>query len=93
MTKLSYSHLLQELAVKAYKTLHCEGMGRVDMFLTPVGEVYLNEINTIPGFTKISMYPRLWGLTNLDYSSLVTRLIEFALERHSRDAEVSTEYF
>jgi D-alanine-D-alanine ligase len=84
---------LQALAVRGYKALRCEGMGRVDMFLTPEGKVYINEINTIPGFTKISMYPRLWGLTGVTYTALITRLLELAFQRYERESGLSTEYF
>ncbi len=60
-------------------------MARVDVFLTPAGEVVINEINTLPGFTRISMYPKLWGASGLDYTALITRLVELALERHAAD--------
>jgi len=69
------------LAVRTFQTLECEGMGRVDMFVTQDGELVVNEINTIPGFTNISMYPKLWEASGLSYSELITRLIELALER------------
>jgi D-alanine-D-alanine ligase len=57
-------------------------MGRVDFFLDQRGEIYINEINTIPGFTQISMYPKLWENTGLPYANLLDRLIEIALEKH-----------
>ena len=72
----------QELAVAAYKAIDCAGMARVDFFLTPDGSPVLNEINTIPGFTRISMYPRLWQIAGLSYPDLISRLIELGLERH-----------
>jgi len=71
----------QKLALEVYKVLGCEGMARVDMFLKPDGTIVVNEINTIPGFTNISMYPQLWGVSGLSYTNLITRLIELALER------------
>lgn len=72
----------QTLAVKAYKAIDCCGMARVDFLLdSQTEEIFLNEINTIPGFTKISMYPKLWEASGLPYSALVDRLIELALER------------
>jgi D-alanine-D-alanine ligase len=71
---------IQELAIKAYKVLECYGMARVDMFLTPTGKIILNEINTLPGFTNISMYPKLWGALG-SYSKLLDRLIQLALEK------------
>jgi len=71
---------IQTLAVKAFQTLCCEGISRVDFFLKENGEVLLNEINTMPGFTKISMYPKLWEASGIGYTELISRLIELALE-------------
>jgi len=76
---------IQDLALKAYKTLCCEGMARVDFFLKENGEVLINEINTIPGFTQISMYPKMWQASGLSYADLIDRLIELALERHEKE--------
>ncbi|NQZ76734.1 MAG: D-alanine--D-alanine ligase [Ekhidna sp.] len=73
--------LLKSTALKTYQTLECEGMSRVDMFLTDDGQVFVNEVNTIPGFTSISMYPKLWMSEGLVYASLLDRLIELAIER------------
>src|SRR5262249_6636905 len=70
---------VQEMAVQAFKALNCEGMGRVDFFLTPDGKLYVNEINTIPGFTKISMYPKLWEASGIGYSQLISPLIDLAI--------------
>ena len=81
---------VQELAVRAFKTLNCEGMGRVDFFLKPDGTLLVNEINTIPGFTKISMYPRLWGLSGISYTELIDRLIQLAMERFEREQLLRT---
>ena len=79
---------IRQMAVRAYKAIDCAGMARVDFFLEKnTNEIYLNELNTIPGFTSISMYPKLWGASGLSYTGLVDRLIELALERkvdHSR---------
>ncbi|MGD0878152.1 MAG: D-alanine--D-alanine ligase family protein [Anaerolineales bacterium] len=70
------------MAVNAYQAIDCAGMARVDFFLEKnTGEIYLNELNTIPGFTSISMYPKLWEASGLSYAGLVDRLIELALER------------
>jgi D-alanine-D-alanine ligase len=74
---------LRALAVDAYKSIDCAGLARVDFFLCADGSYYLNEVNTIPGFTPMSMYPRLWEHAGLSYRDLITRLIELALERHS----------
>ena len=71
----------QELAVETFNLLGCSGMARVDLFLDRGdGNLMVNEVNTIPGFTSISMYPRLWEISGLEYSSLVDRLVEFALQ-------------
>ena len=74
---------VQRLAVKAFRAIDCAGMARVDCFLeNRTGKIYVNEINTIPGFTAISMYPRMWEASGLPYAKLIDRLIELALERH-----------
>ena len=70
--------------------LCCEGMARVDMFLTENGHVLVNEINTIPGFTRISMYPKLWEASGIPYPQLVDRLISLAIERHAAERELKT---
>lgn len=74
--------LLEEYAVKAFKAVDCAGMARVDFFITEDQQVIVNEINTIPGFTRISMYPKLWEASGIGYQELLDRLIELALERH-----------
>ncbi|MBZ5604175.1 MAG: D-alanine--D-alanine ligase [Acidobacteriia bacterium] len=74
---------IQRLAVECYKSVDCEGMARVDFLLeTSSGKFYINEINTIPGFTSISMYPKMWEASGLPYAQLIDRLIELAIERH-----------
>jgi len=70
---------VQEMAIKAYRLLGVRGMARADFFLSG-GELYLNELNTIPGFTPFSMYPRLWQASGLAYPELLSRLVELALE-------------
>lgn len=75
----------QELACTTFRVLQCAGMARVDFFLTPEGLLYVNEINTIPGFTSISMFPRLWEVSGLSLPALVDRLIGLARERHRQD--------
>jgi len=73
---------MREIAIKAYRAIDCAGMARVDFLLDrESGEFYLNEVNTIPGFTQISMYPKLWDASGLPYPELIDRLIELALER------------
>jgi D-alanine-D-alanine ligase len=81
---------VQETSVRAFQVLCCEGMARVDSFVTPDGQVVVNEINTIPGFTRISMYPKLWEASGLSYSELIDRLIQLALERHALEQEIAT---
>jgi D-alanine-D-alanine ligase len=74
---------MREIAVRTFVALNCCGLTRVDFFLSKSsGRVYVNEVNTMPGFTSISMYPKLWEATGLSYSDLVDRLIELAIERH-----------
>jgi D-alanine-D-alanine ligase len=72
---------VQDIAIRAYKALDCQGMGRVDCFLTADGEVLVNEINTIPGFTSISMYPKLWNISGISTEKLLDELIRLALIR------------
>jgi D-alanine-D-alanine ligase len=81
---------VQELAVKAFQAVDCSGLARVDFLMEPGGssgksggKIYLNEINTMPGFTSISMYPKLWAASGLGYADLIDRLIQLALERHT----------
>src|SRR5471032_1555182 len=76
------SERIRALAVEAFHVLGCSGLARVDVFLTDSGEVLINEINSLPGFTRISMYPKLWQATGMSYSELVSRLIDLALEKH-----------
>lgn len=75
------SEKIQEIAIGAFKILECYGMCRADFFYSENGEIYLNEINTIPGFTKISMYPKLWEASGLSYSKLLDELIQLAIQR------------
>jgi len=81
---------VQDYAIKAFKVLCCEGMARVDLFLKENGEIVINEINTIPGFTKISMYPKLWGASGISYPELIHRLIQLAIERFNREEKLET---
>jgi D-alanine-D-alanine ligase len=74
---------VRDYAVRAFRAVECAGMGRVDFLLDRrTGKVWVNEINTIPGFTPISMYPKLWEASGLAYPQLVDRLVDLALERH-----------
>jgi D-alanine-D-alanine ligase len=81
---------VQAIAVQTFKVLCCEGMARVDLFLKENDEIYVNEINTIPGFTKISMYPKLWEISGISYSELINRLIQLALQRFDRERKLET---
>ena len=81
---------IQRTALAAYRALCCEGMARVDFFLRPNGQVLVNEINTIPGFTTISMYPKMWQASGLSYSRLIDRLIALAIERARQEEKLST---
>lgn len=81
---------VQNLSVGTFKALCCEGMARVDCFLTGDGRFLVNEINTIPGFTTISMYPKLWEASGISYTELVDRLIQLAFERWEREQALKT---
>jgi len=75
---------VRELAARMFTVMGCEGYARVDFFVRGGSEVVANEVNTIPGFTSISMYPKLWEASSLGYTDLLTRILELALERHAR---------
>ena len=79
---------IRDIAVKTFQVLECEGLSRVDVFLNNENEVIVNEINTIPGFTSISMYPMLWKESGINYKDLITKLIDLALSRFKRDNEL-----
>jgi D-alanine-D-alanine ligase len=72
---------VQDVAVRTFEAVDGEGLGRVDVFVTPGGEVIVNEINTMPGFTPFSMYPRMWQQSGLSYADLLDELLQLALER------------
>jgi D-alanine-D-alanine ligase len=78
---------IQRMAVTAFRAVECWGMARVDFFITADGDVFINEINTIPGFTSISMYPKLWEASGLPYAGLIDRLLDLAQERHRAERE------
>ena len=84
---------VRELAVEVYKAIDCAGMARADFLLSgETGELYVNEVNTIPGFTSISMYPKLWEATGISYPELIDRLIELAIERYEDKDRSETSY-
>jgi D-alanine-D-alanine ligase len=83
--KLTKSEMkrVQELAITAFQAVDCSGLARVDFLMDPKSRrVYVNEVNTMPGFTAISMYPKLWAATGISYPALIDRLIQFGVERH-----------
>ena len=84
----SLERSLSEDALKIYKTIGCRHYARVDFRLNKDGKHYFLEINTLPGFTPISMYPKLWAASGLDYSTLIDRLIQLALEHHNDRQDV-----
>jgi D-alanine-D-alanine ligase len=84
---------VQRLAVAAFQAVECYGLARVDFFLEKeTGKILLNEINTMPGFTSISMYPKMWEASGLSYAKLIDRLIELALERHAEKRQTRYEF-
>ncbi len=83
---------MQELSLRVFDVLECDGMARVDFFLAADGRIVVNEINTLPGFTPISMYPKLWEASGLSYTDLVTRLVELAVEKHGQRAALKRDY-
>lgn len=82
----------QEVALHVYKTLGCEGLARVDLFLTPEGEVFVNEVNTMPGFTTRSMYPKLWEASGKGYGELLDDLVCLALEKYQERAKTGESF-
>ena len=91
--KPELSREVRELAVKAFKAIDCAGMARVDFLHDrDSNQLYINELNTIPGFTRISMYPKLWEATGLPYPSLLDRLVELALERFETKTDLETSF-
>jgi D-alanine-D-alanine ligase len=81
---------IQKMAVAAYKSIDAAGLSRVDFFLKPDGTLLLNEINTLPGLTDVSGFPKMWEATGVPFSRVIDRLIEFALERHRERARNET---
>jgi D-alanine-D-alanine ligase len=79
---------LRDMAVKAFKALDCSGLVRADFFLTKEGKAYINEVNTMPGFTPVSMFPLLWKQSGVEYPKLIERLVELAIERHAEKQKI-----
>jgi D-alanine-D-alanine ligase len=88
------SKKVRAMAVEAFRACDLAGLARVDFLMEPDGKrrIYLNEVNTLPGFTAISMYPKLWQASGLSYGDLITRLIELALERHRERSRTSFSF-
>ena len=86
------AELIRNTALKVFKVLNCEGLARVDFFLKENGSIIVNEINTMPGFTKISMYPKLWEASNISYTDLIDRLIQLAIERFNTESKIQSSY-
>jgi D-alanine-D-alanine ligase len=84
--------VIRTLAVRAFTTLDCAGMARVDFFVTKRNKLYLNEINTIPGFTSISMYPKMWEASGVPYAAVLDRLIDLAMDRHQKMSLLQRTY-
>jgi D-alanine-D-alanine ligase len=78
--------------VRAYQALGCEDFSRVDLFLTEDGKIYVNEINTIPGFTNSSMFPMMWKERGISFTGLITKLAELALERYQKSMRIEHNY-
>ncbi|MDR3336091.1 MAG: D-alanine--D-alanine ligase [Treponema sp.] len=83
---------IQDLAIRTFQALNCEGLARVDFFLRGNRELFVNEINTIPGFTRISMYPKLWEASGIGYTELIGRLLDLAIARHRQEKGLKTSY-
>lgn len=83
---------LQSIAKKTYQVMGCDGLTRVDFFLQANGDFYVNEINTLPGFTKISMYPKMWEATGLSYKDLISKLIQFGFDKYQQEQKLKTSY-
>ena len=82
---------IRRLSISAFRSIDCAGMARVDFLLSrTTGQIVVNEVNTIPGFTTISMYSKLWAATGVDYATLLDRLVSLALERHAGKQQLRT---
>ena len=83
---------IRELSVKAYRALYCEDFSRVDLFLTTDGRIFINEINSIPGFTNSSMFPMMWQERGIDFTGLITKLLDLAYERYERSKRIERDF-
>lgn len=85
-------HKIQQYSIQAFEKMGCDGLTRVDFFLQKNGDIYLNELNTLPGFTNISMYPKMWESTGLAYKDLISQLIDLAFEKFELDNGLKTNF-
>lgn len=83
---------IRKASIKAYEALHCEDFSRIDLFLDKKGNIFINEINTIPGFTNSSMYPMMWKERGIGFSDLITRLLNLAQERYDRGKRIERDF-
>jgi len=83
---------IRKASVKAYEALHCKDFSRIDLFLDKKGNIYINEINTIPGFTNSSMYPMMWKERGVSFAELITRLLTLAQERYDRGKRIERDF-
>jgi D-alanine-D-alanine ligase len=83
---------IRKLSVKAFETMYCRDYARVDMFLTKNGTIYINEINTIPGFTNASMYPMMWNERGISFTELISKLLELAEVRHLQEKKLERSF-
>jgi D-alanine-D-alanine ligase len=86
------SEKIRTVSVKAFQALHCQDFARVDLFLKDEKEIFINEINTIPGFTNSSMYPMMWKERGVSFTELITRLVDLALERYDKSKRIERGY-
>jgi D-alanine-D-alanine ligase len=83
---------IRKVCVKAYQTLHCEDFSRIDLFLDKKGKIYINEINSIPGFTNSSMYPMMWKERGVNFTKLISRLLNLAQQRYNRSKRLEHDF-
>ena len=83
---------IKDVSVKAFLALNCNDFSRVDLFLDKEGKVYVNEINTIPGFTNSSMFPMMWKERGISFAELITKLLDLAMERYDRGKRIERDF-
>jgi D-alanine-D-alanine ligase len=83
---------IRKVSLQAYTALHCEDFARVDLFLAEDGKIYVNEINTIPGFTNSSMFPMMWKERGISFTELINKLLDIAIERHKQGKRIGRDF-